>query len=213
MPGNIHDRIAFETTGSPLNTAPPAADAAGSAGSASSAAPLPPASPAPSLSTPRLLDALGLGPAVLDGRGWLDLEAMAGPALRQTDAAAVQQRRALAALGSLQPFLRDVPAAAAAGGSPSGGPDTAAGVQRDRQAAAALAAQCQQQLDGMPTSIAHDTALLMACGGGDQGREQGGTCGDSVQHLGPRVWQAVAARLERKRLLACCRDALQRYLR
>lgn len=108
---------------------------------------------------------------------------------------AADKRRLLATVLSLQAFLRDTGAgAAAAAAAPLAGGE----LQRERQSVAALEAQCHEMLGRMPTSAADDEALLQ--GGGERG-----------QPLGPRVQAAVAARLERKRLLAAAAAALQRY--
>lgn len=135
---------------------------------------------------------------MLDGQG-LDLEAMAGGALGRDDAAALQHRRQLAVLGSLQPFLRGLEPAGEPDGSSGSSrqqPWTPADAEAERQSAAALIARCRQLLDVMPTSAAQDEALLAAGG----------------QQLSPRLRLAVTARLERKHLLHTAIAVLQRYL-
>lgn len=105
--------------------------------------------------------------------------------------AAAAQRRLLASILSLQPFLRDVKSSAAAAGLP---PLPESDLARERQSVAALQAQCQALLGRMPTSAAEDEALL-----------SGG------QQLGVRQHAAVAARLESKRLILAAAAALQWY--
>ena len=156
----------------------------------------------PSLSAPRLLEALGLGG---EAGGSFDLTAAAAAAMGDSEADAAR-RRLLATLMSLQPFLRDIPpagstasaaaaAAAAAGAAP---PLSEAELQRERQSSAALVGQCQQLLAGMPTTVETDEALLAADGGGGE-------------RLGARRRQAVATRVEAKRLLRAAEAALQAY--
>lgn len=108
---------------------------------------------------------------------------------------------------SLQPFLRDIPgpgSSSSVGGSGSGGTAAAPAeppplsdleIQKERQSAAALAAQCAAALERMPTTAATDEALLAGAEG----------------QLGPRRAAAVAARLESKRLLATAQEALEAY--
>lgn len=145
----------------------------------------------PSLSAPRLVAALGL-PASGGSGGPLDLTA-AGQAAMQDSEEAAQRRRQIAAVLSLQPFLRDlVPAAAAAAAAPL----SEAELQQERQSVATLQAQCAELLGRMPTSAAEDEALLAGAGG---------------EPLGVRRRQAVAARLESKLLLAAAAEGLQRY--
>ena len=145
----------------------------------------------PSLSAPRLLAAVGL--AEFAG----DLTPAATAAMGDGEAAAAQ-RRLIASVMSLQPFLRDVgpssvaaAAAAAAGAAP---PLAQAELERERQSVAALQAQCQALLGRMPTTAAEDEALLA-----------------SGEQLGVRRQAAVAARLEGKRLILAAADALQQY--
>lgn len=146
----------------------------------------------PSLSTPRLLAAVGL--AEFAG----DLTPAATAAMGDGEAAAAQ-RRLIASVMSLQPFLRDVgpssaaaAAAAAAGAAP---PLPQQELERERRSVAVLQAQCQALLGTtMPTSAAEDEALLA-----------------SGEQLGVRRQAAVAARLEAKRLIRAAADALQRY--
>lgn len=199
-----------------ISSHPPSFTAAASADSspaqqlAVQAAPLP--AELLSLSAPRLLAALGLGPAVLmsEGQPRLDVEAMAGAALGSTDAGAIACRRRLAVLASLQPFLRDLPAAAAeaaAAAAPSAPPLLlGAELQRERAAAAALAAQCQAQLAALPTSAAQDAALLAE----DDAAGRQGPFGRPLK-LSLNVRAAVAARLERKRVLLAAVEALRCY--
>lgn len=152
---------------------------------------------------------------------------------RSDSAAAAQHRRLLAVVASLQPFFQTQPGAGgtecsssssnvsssscdtSSGSSGSANLAAAAGaaslpqlsaVERhgERQAAAALAAQCQAQLDGMPTTLEVDEVLLVAGGGDGEGSGHPGL-------LSPCVQAAVAFRAERKRLLLTAADALQQY--
>jgi hypothetical protein len=150
----------------------------------------------PSLSAPRLLAALGLSQGVGSGNsGGFDLTAAAAAAMGDSEADA-QQRRLLATVMSLQPFLRDLApsAGSAAAAAAAAQPLADAELQRERQSVAALEAQCQQLLAGMPTSAETDEALLAG-----------------AEPLGVRRRQAVAARLEHKRLLLAAAGALLRY--
>ena len=143
----------------------------------------------PSLSGPRLLAAVGLGQYAAD------LTPAATAAMGDGEAAAAQ-RRLIASIMSLQPFLRELGRAAAGTAGAAGElPPLAEGdMARERQSVAALQAQCQALLGRMPTSAAEDEALL-------SGRQQ----------LGVRRQAAVAARLESKRLILAAADALQRF--
>lgn len=144
----------------------------------------------PSLSAPRLLAALGLPAASGESGGGLDLTAAAEAAMLDTEQAAHQRRR-LATIMSLQPFLRDLTLSAAAAE-----PLVGAELGCERQSVAALQAQCQALLGRMPTTAVEDEATLSAA---------------EVQQLGPRLQQAVATRLENKRLLLAAAGALQQY--
>lgn len=149
----------------------------------------------PSLSAPRLLAAVGLG-----GAGF-DLTAAGEAAMGDSEADAAR-RRLLATLLSLQPFLRDIPAPSAAAAAAQPLPLGEADLQRERQSAAVLAAQCRQRLDAMPTTAETDEALLAADGSGGGG-----------EALGVRRRQAMATRLEGKRLLVAAAEALESYER
>ncbi|PRW59741.1 acyl-coenzyme A oxidase peroxisomal isoform B [Chlorella sorokiniana] len=172
QPGNLNDRV-------PFNAGDDIASQLAGGGS----------SQRPSLSAPRLLAAVGLGQFVGD------LTPAATAAMGDGDEASAQ-RRLIACMMSLQPFLRDLgrPAAGAAAAAAGLPPLPEADLARERQSVAALQVQCQALLDRMPTSAAEDEALL-----------------SSRQQLGVRQQAAVAARLESKRLILAAADALQRY--
>ncbi|EFN53459.1 hypothetical protein CHLNCDRAFT_136721 [Chlorella variabilis] len=201
VPGNLNDRVPFSAgkQGARLLALGGCDDVASQL--AARAAGLG-AMAQPSISAPRLLEALGLGG---EAGGSFDLTAAAAAAMGDSEADAAR-RRLLATLMSLQPFLRDIPpagstasaaaaAAAAAGAAP---PLSEAELQRERQSSAALVGQCQQLLAGMPTTVETDEALLAADGGGGE-------------RLGARRRQAVATRVEAKRLLRAAEAALQAY--
>ena len=183
VPANINDRVPFSTGDDVASWL-----AGGGSGGG----------PRPSLSAPRLLAVLGLGGAAAASRGGgMDLTAAAQGAMSDSEEAAAQ-RRLLASVLSLQPFLRDTrapaDAAAAAPMEPLEGPQ----LESERQSVAALLAQCDELLARAPTTLQHDEALLS------------GQQGDAAA-LAPRHAAAVAARLESKRLVAAAADALQRY--
>ena len=110
------------------------------------------------------------------------------------------KRRLLATLLSLQPFLRDIPSSSGSSSSGSApAPLSQADLQRERASAAALAAQARAALARLPTTADTDAALLAAA------------AQPGAQPMGPRHRQAVATRLENKRLLAAAAEALEQY--
>ncbi|KAL4443959.1 hypothetical protein ABPG75_011696 [Micractinium tetrahymenae] len=185
LPGNPHNRVAL--------AAPAAVRTAGPA--------------VPSLSCPHLLAALGLEPA-LSSTGQLDVEAMLGEELLgREDADAVQQRRAVAAVASLPLCMPDLREGCSGGSASTPQPLSAAERQQEQQAAHALQAQCQEILDGMPSTAEEDEAVLAARSAA------GGSTGDSMAAaaLTANARAAVSAGLERKQLLQTLTDVLQRY--
>lgn len=233
LEGNPHDRLALQpapagslgSTGGGgsssdegSNDGGGGGDNDGSSGSSSSSR-----GPAKGLhlSAPHLLAALGLPASLLDpGSGGLDLEAAC---LAGSSTAA--ERRLAAVLGSLHPHLT-APSSSSIASSSTGSSGSSGGATddsaasapppplleherlRERAAAKALAAQCQEQLLAMPTSLQQDEALLRGVGGAGGG---GGGGWQAAPPLSPRVRAAVAFRAERKRLLRAAVEALERY--
>lgn len=68
-------------------------------------------------------------------------------------------------------------------------------LQQSQQLAHALAVECRRQLDALPTTLEQDDALLLDVGSA----------------LQPRVRAAIAARMERKRLLLAGAELLRAY--
>lgn len=187
LQGNPHDRVSLALPAAGSSSSTMCSGGGGCSGSGDGG----PAA-GPSLSAPHLLAALGLPPALLDPGGGLDLEA-ACPSSNSSSTAA--ERRLLAAVGSLQPFLRAAPSGSGSS-TPAHLPEQER--QHERAAAEALAAQCWAQLRALPTSLGQDEMLL-------------GSGGGQAPPLSPRVRAAVAYRAERKRLLRAMAAALRRY--
>jgi hypothetical protein len=147
----------------------------------------------PSLHAGRFMAALGIPPAAIGA----ELTGEWGPEalLAADDSGTLARRRKVVALLSLLPFLRGMPPASAA----DAGEWREGELQRERASVAALQGQCRGMLASMPTSAESDEALLLLAPG------RGGAAG-------PRLRQAVAARLEIKRAVAAADGALQMYL-
>lgn len=193
IPGNPLDRIKFGSKATSAvqfgmllraassGTMSGSSNAGGSSGPASSGG-----EPERGLDLRRLMRALQIPSRVRDGT----LELPAVPATPD-------QGRKTALLLSLQDHLRTglSPAASSSGSSSGNGAAAGAELQQERRCAAGLLEEARQMLAGHGTSAATDELLLAGADGA----------------LSPRRQQAIASRLERKRLLQTAIDVFEAY--
>jgi hypothetical protein len=153
----------------------------------------------PSLDGWRLMATLGLGGRPSIGRYNLDAAADAARGDSEQD---VAQRRRLAAVMSLNPFLR-FPSLPRPGSGTAGIPEwSQTELQAERHSIDALLAQCSSMMASMPTSVETDEQLLAAAAAGGSG---------AGPQMNVRRQQAVRVRLENKNLLLAAQAVLQQY--